>query len=92
MDTLCIKELQACTCQRVIKAADLIRSDLPDDIARLQVSNRLHILLHRTVVFASSVQEVTVMPVDVGHPLWVELLCASHDQGKRVLPLLVEDV
>lgn len=65
---------------------DLLRNGyyLSDDVAGLEETYGLNILLHRSVIIAFAVEVVSVLPVDIGDTGFIKLLRRSEIECQEI--------
>ena len=59
-------------------------SDLSNDVAGLEETYGLNVLLHRAVIIAFSIEVVSVLLVDISDTRFVQFLCRSEVECQEV--------
>lgn len=65
---------------------------LADDVAWLDITYGLQVLLHRTVIVPLTIITVAELSMYVRHTRFVQSLCLGHVQRGEVLRLSVQEV
>jgi len=60
----------------LVTSLDLLRNEyyLSDDVAGLEETYGLNVLLHRSIIIAFAIEVVSVLPVDIGDTRFVKFL------------------
>jgi len=60
------------------------RSNLSNDVAGLEETNGLDVLLHRAVIISFAIEVVSVLLVDISDTRFVQFLCRSEIECQEV--------
>ena len=60
------------------------QSNLPNDVAGLEETDSLDVLLHRAVIISFAIEVVSVLLVDVSDTRFVQFLCRSEIECQEV--------
>jgi hypothetical protein len=90
VDPLSIEIL--CSIELVKTNDKKLLNHLPDDITRLQMPNRLNILIHSTVIVTSGIEMVSVLPAYVSYTRRLKILGGSQVKGDKIQRFPIQHV